>query len=101
MYLQNIIDKNSQPTGDNDFIEKHIIAKYQGMIAVKEKAKEEYNRVLAEIKESIDTMTDAKGANHFLAHINDYKGMGNSVILYARELFTKKVKNLGLTYTSL
>lgn len=98
MFLQNIIDKNSMPTGDNDFIQKRIIAKYQGMIAIKEKAKEEYNRVLAEIKESIDTMTDAKGANHFLEHIGDYKGMGNSVILYAREIFAKKVKSLGLTY---
>ena len=80
------------------FVEKQIIAKYQGMIAIKEKAQEEYNRVLNEIKDAVELMTDAKGANHFLEHIGDYKGMGNSVILYARDIFAKKVKSLGLTY---
>lgn len=98
MFLNNILDKNSQPTGQNDFVEKQIIAKYQGMIAVKEQAQAEYNRVLEEIKESVDNMTDAQGANHFLAHIGDYKGMGNSVLMYARDIFAKKVKTLNLTY---
>ncbi len=98
MFIQNILDKNGQPTSKNDFIEKQIIAKYQGMIAVKEQAQAEYNRVLDEIKESVDMMTDAKGANHFLAHIGEYKGMGNSVLMFARDIFAKKVKTLGLTY---
>lgn len=98
MYLQNIIDANGQPTSANDFVEKHIISKYQVMIEAKEKAQAEYNRVLDEIKESVEEMTDAKGANHFLAHIGDYKGMGNSVLIFARDIFAKKVNALGLTY---
>ena len=98
MFIQNILDKNGQPTMQNDFIEKNIIAKYQGMIAVKEQAQAEYNRVLEEIKEAVEVMTDAQGANHFLEHIGDYKGMGNSVLMYARDIFAKKVKTLGLSY---
>lgn len=98
MFINNILDKNGQPTAKNDFIEKNIIAKYQGMIAVKEQAQAEFNRVLNEIKESVDSMTDAQGANHFLAHIGDYKDMGNSVLMYARDIFAKKVKTLGLVY---
>ncbi len=98
MWIQNILDRNGQPTMANDFVEKQIIAKYQSMIAVKEQAQAEYNRVMDEIRESIENMTDARGANHFIAHIGDYKNLGNSTILYARDLFGRKVKALGLKY---
>lgn len=98
MVIPNILDQNGQPTSANDFIQKSIIAKYQGMIAVKEQAVKKYNEALAEIKDAIDLMTDAKGANHFLAHISDYKDLGNSVIIYARDLFSKRVKSLNLKY---
>ena len=43
-------------------------------------------------------MTDAVGANHFLEHIKDYANLGNSVILFARDIFSKRVKALGLKY---
>ena len=98
MVIPNILDQNGQPTSANDFIQKSIIAKYQGMIAVKEQAVKKFNEALAEIKDAIDLMTDAKGANHFLAHISDYKDLGNSVIIYARDLFSKRVKSLNLKY---
>ncbi|MBQ8969235.1 MAG: ATP-binding protein [Bacteroidaceae bacterium] len=98
MVIPNILDANGQPTSANDFIQKQIIAKYQGMIAVKEEAVKKYNEALEEIKGAIEIMTDAQGANHFLAHIGDYKDLGNSIIIYARDLFSKKVKSLGLVY---
>ena len=98
MYLQTILDKNGKPTGANDFIEKQIIAKYQQMIGNKQAKVDEYNKALAEIEESISTITDAGGANHFLQHIGEYSGFGNSLIMKARDLFGKKVKALGLVY---
>ena len=98
MYLNTILDKNGQPTQANDFIQKRIIEKYQGMIAVKEQARQEYNRVKQEIEESCSTITDANGCNYFIEHIGDYKDMGNSIILYARDLFSKKVKTLKVKY---
>ena len=98
MFLQTILDKNGKPTGANDFIEKQIIAKYQQMIGNKQAKVDEYNKALAEIEESISTITDAGGANHFLQHISEYSGFGNSLIMKARDLFGKKVKALGLVY---
>lgn len=98
MFLQTILDKNGKPTGANDFIEKQIIAKYQKMIGNKQAKVDEYNKALAEIEESISTITDAGGANHFLQHIGEYSGFGNSLIMKARDLFGKKVKALGLVY---
>ena len=98
MYMQTILDKNGNPTGANDFIEKQIITKYQQMIGSKQARVNEYNKALAEIEESISTITDAKGANHFLQHIGEYSGFGNSLIMKARDLFGKKVKALGLVY---
>ena len=98
MFLQTILDKNGKPTGKNDFIEKQIIAKYQQMIGNKQAKVDEYNKALAEIEESISTITDAGGANHFLQHIGEYSGFGNSLIMKARDLFGKKVKALGLVY---
>lgn len=98
MFIQNILDQNGTPTGTNDFIEKHIIAKYQNMIAVKEKAKQEYNKALDEIKDAVELITDAQGANHFIEHIKDYANLGNSILIYARDIFGKKAKALGLKY---
>lgn len=98
MNIPNILDAKGQPTASNDFIQKSIIAKYQEMISVKEEAVKKYNEALDEIRSAIETMTDAQGANHFLEHISDYKDFGNSVILYARDLFSKKVQSLKLKY---
>lgn len=98
MVIPNILDQNGQPTHANDFIQAQIIAKYQNMIAVKEQAVKKYNEALEEIKNACEVMTDAKGANYFLAHIADYKDLGNSVIMYARDIFSKRVKALALKY---
>ena len=98
MWINNILDQNGQPTAPNDFIQKRIIDKYQNMVQVKENAQAEYNKALAEIKEAVELITDAQGANHFIEHINDYKNLGNSVILYARDLFSTKMKSLKVKY---
>lgn len=98
MNIPVIIDQNGQPTAPNDFIQKNIISKYHQMIEQKEEKVKAYNAALEEIKASVEQITDAQGANHFVAHINDYANHGNSVILHARTLFAKKVKDLGLTY---
>lgn len=98
MIIPNILDAYGQSVAPNNFITAQIISKYQSMIAVKEEAVKKYNAVLEEIKIGVDQITNAKGANHFIAHIRDYAEHGNSVILYARDLFGKKMKELGLKY---
>ena len=98
MVIPNILDANGQPTQANEFVEKQIISKYQNMIAVKEEAVKKYNDALQEISEGVEQITDAQGANHFIEHIKDYAGFGNSIILFARDLFGKKTKALKLKY---
>lgn len=98
MFLKTILDKNGKPTGANDFIEKEIIAKYMQMIGSKQAKVEEYNKALEEITQSVSDISNAQGANHFLQHIGEYTGFGNSLIMKARDLFGKKVSALGLKY---
>ncbi len=98
MHIPVILDAQGQPTAPNNFIETEIISRYKSMISVKEKKVKEYNDALEEIKNSIEQITDALGANNFIAHINDYKDIGSSVIFYARDLFIKKATSLKLKY---
>ncbi len=98
MNIPVIVDQNGQPTTPNDFIQKNIISKYHQMIEQKEEKVKAYNAALEEVKAGVEQITDAQGANYFIAHIKDYANQGNSVILHARYLFANKVKGLGLVY---
>ena len=98
MNIPVIVDQNGQPTAPNDFIQKNIISKYHQMIEQKEEKVKAYNAALEEIKAGVEQITDAQGANYFIAHIKEYANQGNSVILHARSLFANKVKGLGLVY---
>lgn len=98
LQIPSILDAEGQPTAPNDFIEKNILSRYQAMIEQKEEKVKEYNKLLEEVKTSVEQITDAQGANHFVNHINDYANYGNSIILHARDLFIKKVAALKLKY---
>lgn len=98
MQIPVILDANGQPTAPNNFIATQILSRYQSMIAQKEEKVKEYNKALEEIKEGVQLITDARGANHFIEHIKDYANLGNSIILHARSLFTEKVSALKLVY---
>lgn len=100
MSVPNILDANGQPTGKNDFIEKNIINRYLNMIAIKEDAIKSYNAILDEIKDSVEQITDARGANHFISNITTYKEHGNSVMMFARDIFSKKMSELKLKYNN-
>jgi hypothetical protein len=67
------------------------------MLAAKKEAQEKYDKVIEEIKESIEFITDAKSANEFASHINEFEHVGSSLVM-ARNLFAAKVKALGLIF---
>lgn len=92
-----ILDKNGNPTAKNDFITTRIINSYLGMLAAKKAAQEKYDKVIEEIKESIEFITDAKSANEFASHINEFEHVGSS-LMKARSLFAAKVNSLGLVF---
>ena len=97
MNIPTIIDAHGKPTAKNDFIEKHVIAPYLGMLSAKEEEIKKYNELIAEIEKGVSQITDAQSANSFTEHINDYNHIGSS-LMKARSLFSAKVNELGLVY---
>ena len=97
MEVPTILDKNGNPTAKNDFITSQIINSYLGMLAAKKAAQEKYDKVIAEIKEQIEFITDAISANDFASRINEFEHVGSSLMM-ARNMFANKVKSLGLVY---
>lgn len=98
MIIPTINDANGNAIAKNDFLTKEVLGRYDEMIDIKENAAKEYESVLSEIKNGVEQITDAKGANNFLAHIGEYKQHGSSVIIKARDMFSKKMKSLNLVY---
>lgn len=98
MVIPTINDANGNAVAKNDFLTREVLGRYDKMIDIKEQAAKQYNEVLAEIEVGVEQITDAKDANNFLAHIGEYKQHGSSVIIKARDMFSKKVKSLDLVY---
>lgn len=97
MFVPNILDKNGNPTAKNDFITTKVIQPYLNMLQVKKEEAAKYDRVIAEIKENIEFITDAQSANDFASRINEFEHVGSSLAM-ARSLFSAKVKALGLIF---
>ena len=91
------LDANGNPTAKNDFITTQVINPYLAMLQVKKVEIDKYNKVIEEIKEGIEFITDANSANEFSAHINEFEHVGSSLMM-ARSLFAAKVKALGLVF---
>lgn len=97
MFVPNILDKNGNPTAKNDFITTKVIQPYLNMLQVKKEEAAKYDKVVEEIKEQVEMITDALSANEFAKIINNFDHVGSS-LAKARDLFSKKVKELGLVY---
>lgn len=97
MEVPTILDNNGNPTAKNDFITTQVINPYLAMLQVKKSEIDKYNKVIEEIKESIEFITDAKSANEFASHINEFEHVGSS-LMKARSLFAAKVNSLGLVF---
>lgn len=95
--IPTIIDASGKATAKNDFIQSSVITPYISMLSVKKVETEKYNTLISEIKEGIEQITDAQSAQYFAEHITDYKHVGSS-LMKARNLFSAKIKELGLSY---
>ncbi len=96
MIIPNILDSKGQPKKENDFIYKEVLTHYNDMISQKEEACKQYSEVMDLIKERIEQITDAQSANEFVENIGEYQSYGSSALMKARDLFKKKVQDLGL-----
>lgn len=98
MYIPVILDTNGNKTAENDFLAKNVIARFNASVNAKVNQQAEYNKAVSEIQEGVMMITDAQSANAFMAGMKAYAKHGNSVIILARNLFSKKVHELKLIY---
>lgn len=89
------LDANGNPTAKNDFITKQVINPYLSMLAQKKAESDKYNKVIEEIKECIELITDAESANDFVSRINNFEHVGSSKAM-AAQLVNNKAKALNL-----
>lgn len=97
MQVPTILDRNGSPTAKNDFITIQVIRPYLNMLQVKKEEAAKYDKVVEEIRDQIEMITDALSANEFAKIINNFDHVGSS-LAKARDMFGKKVKELGLVY---
>lgn len=97
MEVQTIIDAQGKPTAKNDFITTRIISPYLGMLQAKKAEQEAYNKVIQDVTECIELVTDAISANDFISHIDDFKHVGSSK-MKASMMLAAKAKELGLVF---
>lgn len=97
MQVPTILDQNGSPTAKNDFITMQVIRPYLNMLQVKKEEAAKYDKVVEEIRDQIEMITDALSANEFAKIINNFDHVGSS-LAKARDMFGKKVKELGLVY---
>lgn len=97
MFVPNILDKNGNPTAKNDFITTKVIQPYLNMLQIKKEERSRYDKVMEEIKDNIERITDAQSANDFASRINNFEHVGSSLSM-ARRLFSAKVNALGLVF---
>lgn len=89
------VDKSGNAVGENDFIQKSIIKPYSNMLAQKKADVEAYNKLIKEIKDSIEEISDAESATAFVENMKSIKHIGSSK-LKALQMLTEKANSLNL-----
>lgn len=97
MSIPTIVDAQGQSTAKNDFVIQKVINPYILMLSHKKQEVDKYNQLMEEIEEGINQITDAQSAQYFAEHIKDYQHVGSS-LMKARNLFSAKIKEIGVTY---
>lgn len=91
------LDAKGNPIAKNDFITNQVINPYLSMLSAKKAESKKYDKVMAEIKEEIELITDETSANDFVSRIDAFEHVGSSKAM-AGQLLNAKVKSLGLKF---
>lgn len=97
MEVPTILDDKGNPIAGNTFISGQVIAPYLTMLQTKKEERLKHEKVMEEIKEAIELITDARGATEFVTSIDQYEHIGNSKIV-AKQLLIKKTDSLNLQW---
>ena len=97
MNIPTILDNNGNPTANNTAIMDYVIKPHMARLAAKQEEIAKYNKVIEEIKEQIELVTDDVSANEFVSNIDSFEHVGSSKAM-AAQLLNAKVKQLGLKF---
>lgn len=97
MDIPTILDNNGNPVANNTAIQDSVINPYLARLRAKQNEIVAYNKVIQEIKEEIELITDEASANDFVSRIDAFDHVGSSKAM-AAQLLNAKVKQLGLKY---
>lgn len=97
MEVPAILDPSGKPTAKNEFIASRVISPYLSMLQAKKAEQEAYNKVIEEISECIELVTDAISANEFISRIDNFSHVGSSK-MKASVMLAAKAKKLGLVF---
>lgn len=97
MEVPTILDAGGKPTAKNEFIASRVILPYLSMLQAKKAEQEAYNKVIEEISECIELVTDAISANEFISRIDNFNHVGSSK-MKASVMLAAKAKKLGLVF---
>jgi len=97
LVIPNIVDAGGNTIGANDFVQQSILKPYAEMLAQKKAAVKEYDALMSEIRDCIEQITDANGANEFIANIDKLHHIGSSR-QKASVMLVKKANQLNLYF---
>lgn len=97
MKIPTIIDDKGNPIAKNTAIVDFVINPYLVRLNSKKEERIKYDKVISEIKEQINFITDDVSANDFVDRIDTFDHVGSSKQM-AGQLLGVKVKSLGLKY---
>ena len=96
MELPVVVDKDGN-AAVNNFLQTAVINPYIANLEHRKVEAEKYARVVQEIREAIELITDAKSANEFVGKIGNYEHVGSSKAM-AATILSKKAKALGIKF---
>lgn len=97
MTIPTIIDANNNPTAPNNFLTEHVLKPFRESLEKKKATQMAYASLVNEIKAEISAIADAKGANEFIAKIDEFDHVGNSKAI-AATMLRDKAAQLGLVF---
>lgn len=94
MNIPTVVDKDGKAL-QNTFFQSQIISPYVANLAERNAEAKAYEKVITELKEAIELITDEVSANDFISRIDSFVHVGNSKAI-AGQLVAKKASELGL-----
>lgn len=97
MNIPEIVDRDGNVIGENNFLEEYVLKAFQANIAKKKQAGIAFSKLMDEIADKVNAIKTAGDADEFVKYEKGINHIGSSKER-ARQLFANKVNALGYKY---